>query len=125
MLRPRDDAYNQHVRDVVPRLTEMLAAALLSDGMEGGCVAASGMMSRMLDRLGVWSFGVAGCLTLEVKTRSLWRGLATVDDLDFPDAALGHSWVIAPPYHVVDASLMVQRWGWGASRLAETSGCGN
>ena len=111
MLSPRDDAYTSHVRDVVPRLTEMLAATLQSDGMEGRCVAAAGMMTRMLDRLGVWCFGVAGCLTLEVKSRGLWRGLATVDDLDFPGAALGHSWVVAPPYHVADASLLLQRWG--------------
>jgi hypothetical protein len=109
-LRPRDEAYNNHVRNVVPRLTEIIATALRKDGMQGGCVAASGMLTRMLDRLGVWSFGVAGSLTLEVERAKLWRGLQCVDDKDFPDAALGHSWVIAPPYTIVDAAIALQRW---------------
>jgi hypothetical protein len=109
-LRPRDEAYDQHVRRVVPRLAEIVARALRKDGMQGGCVAASGMLTRMLDRLGVWNFGVAGSLILEVEKAKLWRGLQSVDDEDFPDAALGHSWVIAPPYRVVDAAIALQRW---------------
>ncbi len=108
-LRPRDPAYDTHVRDVVPRLTNLLAETLRADGMIGGCVAAVGMMTRVLDRLKVWSFGVHGCLTLEVKSQKLWRGFATCDDVDFEGGVQGHSWVVAPPYGIVDASLILQR----------------
>jgi hypothetical protein len=109
MLRPRDPVYEAHARDIVPRLATLMAETLRSEGMHGGCFAAAGMMSRMLDRLGVWSFGVHGCLTLEVKSRGWWLGFAKCDDVDFEDGMPGHSWVVAPPYSIVDASLMLQR----------------
>lgn len=60
MQRPRDAEYDEHVRAVVPKLGKLLLNALERDGFQRGCVAASGMMSRMLDRLGVWSFAVGG-----------------------------------------------------------------
>jgi hypothetical protein len=108
-LRPRDAAYDAHVHAIVPRLTTLLAQTLRADGMLGGCVAAAGMMTRMLDRLGVWSFGVHGCLTLEVGSQELWRGFAIFDDIDFSGGVQGHSWVVAPPYGIVDPSLILQR----------------
>src|ERR1700733_9318370 len=67
VARPRNTEYDERARRIVPRLTELVAHALESNKMQGSCVAASGMISRMLDRLEIWSFGVAGCLTLEVK----------------------------------------------------------
>ena len=108
-LRPRDEAYNRHVRDVVPRLTQIVAAALRKDGLQGACVIASDMLTRMLDRLGVWSFGVSGSLTLEIEKANVLGGLQSVDDKDFPNAVLGHAWVTAPPYRIVDAALALQR----------------
>ncbi len=83
---------------------------LRADGMLGGCVAASGMMTRILDRLGVWSFAIHGCLTLEVKSQKLWRGFATCDDIDFEGGLAGHTWVVAPPYRIVDPSLILQHF---------------
>ena len=109
-LKPRTEAYDQRVRSIVPRLTENLARMLLRDDLQGGCITSAGMMSRMLDRLGVWSYGVIGCLTLEVASKGLWRGMATVDDQDFPGAILGHAWVVAPPFVVIDAAVRLQRW---------------
>jgi hypothetical protein len=109
-FRPRDRSYDARVRDVVPRLSGIVAEVFTRDSMEGGCVAASGMICRMLDRLGIWSFGVTGSLTLEVERYRLWRGLQFMDDPDFPGAALGHAWVIAPPYRIVDGTIALQRW---------------
>ncbi len=108
-LRPRDAAYDNHARDVVSRLTSLLADTLRADGMLGGCVAATGMMGRMLDRLGVWSFGIHGCLTLTVKSQRLWRGFASCDSIDFEGGIQGHAWIVAPPYGIVDPSLILQR----------------
>jgi hypothetical protein len=110
LLRPRDDAYDRHVRDVAPRLSNIVVSALEADGYERGCVFAAGMLTRMLDRLGVWSFAVAGSTTLEVKNHDLWRGLHIFDDPDFPGAELGHVWVVAPPYRIIDTSISLQSW---------------
>ena len=46
-----------------------------------------------------------------INNPSIWRGLHIVDHQDFPGAALGHAWVCAPPYYVVDPSAALQRWG--------------
>ncbi len=109
-LRPFNDAYAEHVRGTVPRLTKLVHSEFVEHGFEGGCVAASGMISRILDRLGVWSFAVAGSLTLEVDGGRIRRMLHSVDEPDFAGAALGHAWVVAPPYQIMDATISLQHW---------------
>ena len=109
--RPISPEYDKHVREVVPRLAGLVAAALAEDDMQGGCVAAASMISAMLDRLGVWSYGIVGSANLYVDSLKIVRHLHIVDEKDFPDAALGHSWIAAPPYLIVDASMAEQHWG--------------
>jgi hypothetical protein len=109
-LRDFDKAYATHVMNVVPRLTKLVQSEFVEYGFEGGCVAASGMISRMLDRLGVWSVAVTGSLTLDVNGGRIRRMFHSVDEPDFPGAALGHSWIIAPPYRIVDATISLQHW---------------
>ena len=111
MFRPVSEDYKVHAQSVVPKLTELISKALAEDHWEGSCVAASALITRMLDRLEVWSFGVVGSVAFSVNEPALWRGLHTVDDKDFADAALGHAWVCAPPFVIVDASARLQRWG--------------
>ena len=71
ILRPIEKEYVEHVKVVVPQLVELVHSEFVEYGLDGGCVAASGMITRMLDRLGVWSFAVAGSLTLEVEKTGL------------------------------------------------------
>ena len=110
-LRPIDNTYASHVTSIVPKLAELLADALHEDTWEGPCVVATAMMVRILDRLKVWSFGVVGSAIFSVPKLNIRRGLHIVDHRDFPDAALGHAWVCAPPFHVVDTTAALQRWG--------------
>ena len=111
MLRPRDEAYNARVREVVPKLCRLIIKAFEADNWHGGCVEASSMMSRMLDRLGIWSFSVLGSTTFEVQSQNLCCGFYKHDFQDFQDAVLGHAWVVVPPYGVVDATVVLQQWG--------------
>lgn len=110
-LRPINNTYATHVMSIVPKLAQLLADALHKDNWEGPCVAATAIMTRSLDRLNVWSFGVTGSATFSIPNRSIWRALHIVDHQDFPGAALGHSWVCAPPFYVVDTTAALQRWG--------------
>lgn len=110
MSRPIDAEYEAHVRATVPKLASLVAAALAADGMQSGCITAYGMLTRMLDRLGVWSFGIIGSTNLDVPHLGLRRSLHTVDYKDHPGSVLGHAWVCAPPYHIVDPSLALQHW---------------
>lgn len=110
MLRPRDPQYDLHVKTVVPKLANIIAQVLEEDRLEGSCEMACSLLTKGLDRLGVWSIGLVGSSTFEVKEKGIWRGLHTVDRPDFPGARLGHTWVCAPPFVVVDASIKRQRW---------------
>lgn len=91
ITRPIDAEYDAHVRATVPKLASLVAAALTADDMQGGCITAYSMLTRMLDRLGVWSFGVIGSANLDVPHLGLRRCLHTIDVKDRPDSVLGHA----------------------------------
>lgn len=110
MLRPMDDLYRTRIRELIPRISKIIVEEFREYGMQGGCVAASGMLTRVLDRIGLWSFAVSGSLTLDVKRHGLRRMLHSVDKPDLPGAALGHAWVVAPPFKVVDPTISLQHW---------------
>jgi len=114
MLRPRDAKYDAHVNRIVPKLAQLVATVLEEDELEGSCEMACSLLTKGLDRLGVWSVGMVGSSTFEVKGKNIWRGLHTVDHAGFPGARLGHTWVCAPPFIVVDASIKRQRWSGDA-----------
>jgi hypothetical protein len=106
--RPRAAEYDKRVRNIVPRLANSLADLFDGEGMQRSCAHASAMMPRILDRLGVWSFGLKGSMIMEVASRGLWRGQCMCDTADFPGAELGHAWVVAPPFEIVDATVRLQ-----------------
>ncbi len=116
-LRPRDTEYESLARSVVPKLTQIIADTLKADKVSGGCVLAASMISAMLDRLGVWSYIVVGTATVQIDSLGINKGLYIVDKRDFPDAELGHAWVIAPPFKIVDAAISLQHWG--SSKITE------
>jgi hypothetical protein len=106
--RPRTAAYDDRARRIVPALATFLADLFERQGMQRSCVHASAMMPRILDRLGVWSFGLKGSMIAEVPSADLWRGQTIHDFADFPGAELGHAWVVAPPFVVVDPTIRLQ-----------------
>jgi hypothetical protein len=108
--RPFGKEYGLRAKNIVPRLARLVHSEFVEHGLEGGCVNASGMISRILDRLGIWSVAVAGSLTLDVDDGRIRRVIHYFDEPDFPGAVLGHAWVIAPPYKIVDATIALQHW---------------
>lgn len=106
--RPRTADYDARVRNIVPRLAEFLADLFEREDMQRSCVHVSSMMQRILDRLGVWSFGLKGSMISEVAREDLWRGQAMCDVPDFPGAELGHAWVVAPPFVIIDGTIRLQ-----------------
>lgn len=110
-IRPLTEEYQQHANSVVTKLADLLFKELAETKAEGICSIATMALTRMLDELGVWSFGLVGSTTFATAEPDMWRGFHTVDNPDFPNAMLGHSWVCAPPFHVIDLSATMQRWG--------------
>ena len=112
LTRPISPEYEAHVRATVPKLAHLLSAAFAAHDAHGRCLAACSMMTRMLDLLHVWSFGLFGSVIIEAPDQCLRRTMRTIAfkrDPD-PDAAAGHAWVCAPPFLIVDTTLTLQRW---------------
>ncbi|MDC7682332.1 hypothetical protein PQU92_03540 [Asticcacaulis sp. BYS171W] len=110
-LRPVEAGYEARVRDVVPRLCDIILSTLKADGWEGACVEAASMMIRMLERLGIWSYGILGSTTFIVEPEGIWCGFYRHDFQDFPMAVLGHAWLVVPPLRLIDPTVSQQCWG--------------
>lgn len=91
-----------HVAETVRRAVEM-------DGREGACVDASGMLGRMLDKLGIWNYVAKSTLTItypaaaRIPKSYFWA-------LDEGDFASPHAIVVAPPFGIIDVTLRYQMY---------------
>lgn len=103
--------YLNRVRVVVSELSTFLAAELVADGRTGACIDASGALMRMLEHEGIWSCMVAGAATVLFPPES-GLGRRYFSPLVHPDnpAKTGHTWLFAPPFRVVDITLLMQGW---------------
>lgn len=117
MTRPMSPDYEAHVRATVPKLAHLLATTFADHGSLGRCVPASSMMTRMLERLHVWSFCVFGSVVLEAPALGLRDTFQTIGFKRDPRNIIGHSWVCAPPYFIVDTTLVLQHWNAPISPL--------
>ena len=117
--RPRSVEYDAHVKRVVPIVANIYHNQLKKNGRLGACVDISALISRALEREGVWNFIVKGSLTITfppasgIDPRYFW----SVDTNKFTAA---HAWVAAPPLFVVDVAVRLQPYaGNEASHLPE------
>jgi hypothetical protein len=62
--RHYDDDYLERARREIPVIARVLYEELLRDGRQGACVDMSGVLSRILEREGLWNFAVKGSLTV-------------------------------------------------------------
>ncbi|MCT7663540.1 hypothetical protein [Shinella kummerowiae] len=108
LSRERTAEYDAMVRDVVPRLAALIEARVIRHNWNGACIAISGIVTKTLDRLGIWNIPMAGSASIYVGDNS--RHFTIVDDNEGVGFDTGHMWIIAPPYDVVDTTLHYQRW---------------
>jgi len=106
--RERTAEYDAHVRATLEKLAPIISARLDRHNWLGACFAASGMLTRMLDRLGVWNAIMTGSVSIYTETEG--RHFAIVDEHEGAGYQTGHQWLIAPPYDIVDLTLFHQRW---------------
>lgn len=114
--RAYDAAYLTDARRKIAVAAEVLRSEVERDGRVGACVDASGMLGRMLDRLGVWNYVAKATLTVEFPARS---GLTPryFWSFDVGEFAAPHAIVIAPPYCVVDVTAKLQHYDAQRARL--------
>lgn len=108
LVRERTPEYEAMVHNVVPELSSIINARLIRHNWLGACIAITGSLTRMLDRLGIWNIPMAGSASAYAGAES--RHFAIVDENEGAGFDTGHMWIIAPPYDVIDLTLHYQRW---------------
>jgi hypothetical protein len=100
--------YLARARSIVLESCEFLFRRLSKDGRMGACVDVSMVLSRMLERLGLWNYMVRGCLTVKFnnRTRHGSRHFALISRQQ--NRAAPHAWVVVPPFRVVDVTISLQ-----------------
>lgn len=111
LLRPRSADEDLRIRDLMPRLANIVNERLRRHNWIGGCVAVTGMVSRMLDRMGIWNVTFKGSTTITNVETAETRHFAIVDKSQGAGYEAGHMWLAVPPFDVVDVTLRFQHWG--------------
>lgn len=95
------------IADVANWVTRHLTT-LTPDESRGQCRHASMIMMSVLEDLGVWCFGVNGSLSVYAPpvARNPGHHFYIKDTKGKP----GHTWIVAPPYWIVDATAKFQGW---------------
>ncbi|MFZ0420843.1 MAG: hypothetical protein WAM04_22270 [Candidatus Sulfotelmatobacter sp.] len=101
--------YLERSRGVVRDTADFLYGELVADGRRGACIDISGTLLRFLERQGIWAYFVGGGLRVQFPARS---GIGTrwfwpLMHGENP-ALMGHAWVCAPPFKVIDLSFSTQ-----------------
>lgn len=108
LLRERDQTYDARVQTIVPQVTNILQRRIVQHGWYGACIAMTAILTRILDRLGIWNIPMRGSASVYAEGAS--RHFAIIDQNEGAGFDTGHMWVIAPPYDVIDVTLHYQRW---------------
>lgn len=108
-VRTYSEAELQTAQRKIEVAAGVVSAAVKADGRHGLCVTASGVLSRMLDELGVWNFCVKGTMTVTFPpaVSGIKQCFYALDAGTFEAP---HAFVVAPPFLVIDASVSAQSY---------------
>lgn len=105
--RPYEPEYLEDARRKVCVVADAVRTAVAADGRLGACVDVSGMVGRMLDRLGIWNYIAKTCLTIDYPARANLPATYYYG-LDTNTFVAPHAVVVAPPFFIIDVSAKYQ-----------------
>ncbi|WP_041699165.1 hypothetical protein [Allorhizobium ampelinum] len=108
LLRERNQDYDARAQAIVPQVAAILQRRIVQHNWHGACIAMTAILTRILDRLGIWNIPVRGSASVYAEGSS--RHFAIIDQNEGTGFDTGHMWVIAPPYDIIDVTLHYQRW---------------
>jgi hypothetical protein len=89
-------------------------------GLKGVCLDAAGVVSRFLERQGIWNYVVKGGLTINFnKSTEISTTYMAPITVQGNPAALGHAWIVAPPFRIVDISFSLQPYTRGEDKFLQ------
>lgn len=107
-LRPRSNEYDIRALKIVPAICDILYGELVKEGRLGACVDLSMVLQRILEAEGIWSYCVSGALHIKFSVKEKLED-AFFYAFDMQDI-VGHAWVCAPPYGVIDLTVKQQQY---------------
>jgi hypothetical protein len=96
-------------------ISKILFDELWKDGRKGACIDLSMVLSRILEKEGIWNYMVSGTLTIEYPTET-GLGKTYFWDMDITNAQAGHVWIVSPPFAVIDLTLKIQEYNQNNSK---------
>jgi hypothetical protein len=99
--------YLERARTMVSRVASFVYRHLMEDGRLGACIDVSGMVSRMLDLEGIWSYAVGGGVSVNCPAGSRIPS-AHFGVVGGASQVAAHMWVRIPPFAVLDITLPAQ-----------------
>jgi hypothetical protein len=104
-----DPLYLERARAVIRDTSAFLYRELVADGRRGGCIDIAQTVQRFLEQQETWVYFVGGGLRIEFPAAARLgpKWFWPIMHGDNP-AVMGHAWVCAPPYKVIDLSFSLQ-----------------
>jgi hypothetical protein len=105
--RPREASYDEFVKKTVPLVAATYHEKLIAQDKMVTSVDISNLISKALDRIGIWNYVVKGSITVDfpsasdIAKRHFWS-------IDYDGFKTDIGWVVAPPFYVVDVTLKLQ-----------------
>lgn len=119
--RSYDDAYLVRAREVIGKAAHYIYDELKKDGRQHACGDATMVLTSILEREGIWSVPMTGAARVEFPEGSGLNTRRFPRIVEDPRATtMGHAWLIAPPFKVVDVTIDLQ--GWRAAEAQYMSG---
>ena len=104
-----DNYYINNAKKIIPIIIDFVYKELKKDNRIGSCIDVSQFISKVLEYEGFWNYMEFGSVSIafpdnsNIPNKYFW----TFDEGNFKAA---HSWVVAPPYNIIDVSIKQQNY---------------
>ena len=107
-----DPEYRECARVAITETISYVAPYVQADDCQGLCVKIALLLSRFLERQGVWNYIENGGLVIQYPGDSKLRP-KELDPHFFRGGTHGHGWLVAPPFRIIDLAITRQFYEGG------------
>ncbi len=105
--RPRAASYDDFVKKTVSLIVNFYHDKYIGNDSSSSRTAFTNIISKALEQAGVWNYVIKGSVTIDfpdasgIPKHNFWS-------IDYDGYSAAHTWIVAPPFFVVDVSLKTQ-----------------
>jgi hypothetical protein len=105
-------AYLDRVQPIIHVVSEELQLALKEDGSQEAHAEAPFVMSRILEREGVWNYVACGSLTINFPSGSGFEPFSfwSIEVRQERAVDTAYQWVVAPPFQIIDIAIQACKY---------------